>query len=277
MTTRILWFCGPVMSVLLASAPTRTSAQGTGDQVYHACYIPLVGVVYRIKAPGLPTACLSRYHVEFQWNAQGPKGDRGETGAPGPAGNLALAGQTCPASYFVTGFSSIGGLVCRNAAGEEVSTTPPPPPANALDGIWGINPALSLTCTSTYGNVSVKVNAVRTQVTPANQLSVTLFGELRALGITSIQNFVTIDFGPVPSTLTFPISGSGTGSMLAQPPLSGTVNYAFSGVFASASALSGSIDVSADNLRVTVEIPGFPTTSVALNCPPISGTYTAAK
>ena len=33
MTTRILWFCGPVMSVLLASAPTRTSAQGTGDQV----------------------------------------------------------------------------------------------------------------------------------------------------------------------------------------------------------------------------------------------------
>ena len=277
MTTRILWFCAPVMSLLLVSAPTQVSAQVTGDQVFHACYIPLVGVVYRIKAPGLPTSCLARYHVEFQWNAQGPRGERGETGAAGAPGNLALAGQTCPATYFVTGFSSSGGLVCRNVAGEEVSTPPNPPPANALDGLWGLSPAVSLTCTSTFGSASVKVVGVRTQVTPAGHLLVTLFGEIRIL-LASLQlSFVTTDFGPVPSSLAFPISGSGSGSMLAPAPLSGTINYAFSGVFASASALSGSVDVSADNLRLTVDVPGLGPTTVGVTCPSISGTYTATK
>ncbi|MEA2706776.1 MAG: hypothetical protein QOH22_1564, partial [Gemmatimonadaceae bacterium] len=90
MTKRILWSCTTALSLLLAIEPAEVSAQTTGDQVLHACYIPLVGVVYRIKAPGLPNACLARSHVEFSWNTQGPKGDRGDAG---PAGNLALAGQ----------------------------------------------------------------------------------------------------------------------------------------------------------------------------------------
>jgi hypothetical protein len=277
MTTRSLSIYASVLSLCLISAPDQVSAQGTADQIFHACYIPLVGVVYRIKAPGLPTACLARTHVEFEWNARGERGETGATGATGAPGNLALAGQNCPTTYFVTGFTSSGGLVCRNAAGEEVSTPPSPPPANALDGLWGLNPAPSLTCTSTLGNISVKINGIRTLVTSANHLSVTLFGELRILGVLLPRDFVTVDFGAVPTSLTFPISGSGSGSMIAPLPLSGTVNYEFTGVFASANSVSGSVNVSADNLRVTVETPGFPTTTVGLTCPTISGTFTAAK
>jgi Collagen triple helix repeat (20 copies) len=63
--------------------------------------------------------------------ATGPKGDTGATGATGPAGatgppgpkgdpgELSLANQTCPAGAFVTGFNSVGHIVCSNV-------TPPP-------------------------------------------------------------------------------------------------------------------------------------------------------
>jgi hypothetical protein len=61
----------------------------------------------------------------------GPKGDTGATGAtgavgpagpPGPKGDpgeLALANQTCPTGASVTGFDSVGHIVCSNV-------TPPP-------------------------------------------------------------------------------------------------------------------------------------------------------
>jgi hypothetical protein len=58
----------------------------------------------------------------------GPKGDTGATGATGPAGpagpkgdpgELSLANQTCPTGAFVTGFDSVGHIVCSNV-------TPPP-------------------------------------------------------------------------------------------------------------------------------------------------------
>jgi hypothetical protein len=61
----------------------------------------------------------------------GPKGDTGATGATGPAGpvgppgpkgdpgELSLANQTCPTGASVTGFDSVGHIVCSNV-------TPPP-------------------------------------------------------------------------------------------------------------------------------------------------------
>jgi hypothetical protein len=59
----------------------------------------------------------------------GPKGDTGATGATGPAGpagpigppgpGVDLANQTCPTGAFVTGFNSLGNIVCSNV-------TPPP-------------------------------------------------------------------------------------------------------------------------------------------------------
>src|SRR3954469_13793485 len=96
MTNRILCSLAAAMLAPLGLMPVPAIAQTTGDQVLYACYIPLVGVVYRIKEPGLPVACLGRNHVEFHWNAQGPRGERGEAGTPG---NLLLAGQSCPTGY----------------------------------------------------------------------------------------------------------------------------------------------------------------------------------
>lgn len=45
----------------------------------------------------------------------GPAGAVGPVGPQGPAGNLALAGQSCPEGQFVTGFDSLGDLICGPA------------------------------------------------------------------------------------------------------------------------------------------------------------------
>src|SRR4051794_14301718 len=50
---------------------------------------------------------------------QGPKGDTGATGPQGPAGPNRLPNQTCPSGAFVTGFDTLGNIVCSNV-------TPPP-------------------------------------------------------------------------------------------------------------------------------------------------------
>jgi hypothetical protein len=51
---------------------------------------------------------------------KGDKGDKGDTGPTGPPGpGVDLAGQTCPAGAFVTGFNAAGNIVCSNV-------TPPP-------------------------------------------------------------------------------------------------------------------------------------------------------
>jgi len=42
----------------------------------------------------------------------GPQGPQGPAGPQGQSGLLALAGLSCPANYFVTGFSSSGSLIC---------------------------------------------------------------------------------------------------------------------------------------------------------------------
>jgi hypothetical protein len=42
----------------------------------------------------------------------GPKGDKGDPGEPGPAGDLALAGLTCPPGKFLVGFDDNAGLIC---------------------------------------------------------------------------------------------------------------------------------------------------------------------
>jgi hypothetical protein len=89
------------LSLLAAlGVASAARAQSPTPQVLRACYVPVVGLVYRIGEPGLPEHCLGPKHVEFSWNATGPKGDKGDRGDPG---NLALAGRTCPAGQFVTG------------------------------------------------------------------------------------------------------------------------------------------------------------------------------
>ena len=43
---------------------------------------------------------------------QGDKGERGDPGEQGPAGNIALAGRTCPPGAFMVGFQANGDLAC---------------------------------------------------------------------------------------------------------------------------------------------------------------------
>jgi len=67
----------------LAAIPQGLQAQ---EVVLTACYVPNVGVVYRIKADGLPEACTEETHVEFSWNMEGPAGPEGVGGPEGPEG-----------------------------------------------------------------------------------------------------------------------------------------------------------------------------------------------
>jgi hypothetical protein len=271
MTKRISGLCLGVAALVFLSAPTAASAQTTGD-VLHACYIPLIGVVYRIKAPGLPVQCLSKYHVEFQWNAQGPKGDRGETGA---AGNLGLAGQKCPTGYFLTGFTASGALTCNNVNGEEVPPAPIPPVTSALEGLWTFASPLSLRCnTQPLGvNVSYTASGMTTSISSAGHLFATLFGSVSTSLGTSQGDLGIVDMGIPPTPLTFPLSISGSGAFDPRPPLGGSVSYTFSGAFTSANSLSTSLSVSANGLVISLVGIGI----VDLACTPVSANITATK
>lgn len=55
-------------TVAVVGASTPVSAQeAPAPTVYHACYVPLTGTVYRIKEAGLRTSCSSTSHIEFSW------------------------------------------------------------------------------------------------------------------------------------------------------------------------------------------------------------------
>ena len=81
-----------LIAVALLSAPTTVQAQ---EVVLTACYVPDVGVVYRIKAAGLPDVCTETTHVEFSWNMEGPAGPSGPAGPAGPSGStpVVFAGE----------------------------------------------------------------------------------------------------------------------------------------------------------------------------------------
>jgi hypothetical protein len=60
------------LAVFAAAALLPASAQAQGSapaapKTFHACYVPLIGTVYRIKEPGLPEACFTNRHVAFSW------------------------------------------------------------------------------------------------------------------------------------------------------------------------------------------------------------------
>jgi hypothetical protein len=273
MTNRILCSLAAAMLAPLGLMPVPAIAQTTGDQVLYACYIPLVGVVYRIKEPGLPVACLGRNHVEFHWNAQGPRGERGEAGTPG---NLLLAGQSCPTGYFVSGFNQFGGLDCRNSSGEAVPPTPVPPTSNPLEGLWGLTAILTMRCTSTLGTAMFSVVSMRTELSASGHLLATLYGPISFPGFFTETGIATLDMGSVPSPLVFPFATSGSGNTAAPSPLVGSVAYSFSGSFASATQFSGTVEVTPD-LTIRVAFPGVPPVETALNCPPFAGRIDAVK
>ncbi len=90
-----------LFAICLASAaiPQGLQAQAT---ILTACYVPDVGVVYRIKETGLPGACTETTHVEFSWNMEGPVGPQGATGAQGATGPEGPSGGSIPDDGSVT-------------------------------------------------------------------------------------------------------------------------------------------------------------------------------
>jgi hypothetical protein len=92
-------------AALVVLLPRGAAAQSSAPRTLHACYVPVSGVVYRIKAPGLPQECFTSRHVQFTWVDQGapgpagpagPPGADGAAGPPGPAGPDGAAGPPGP-------------------------------------------------------------------------------------------------------------------------------------------------------------------------------------
>jgi hypothetical protein len=162
-------FMSVALVMTLAAVPMARAQSDPSPKVLSACYVPEVGLVYRIGEPGLPDHCLGPKHVQFSWNAEGPKGEKGDQGDPGPPGTASLAGHVCPAGTFVIGFDSSGGLLCS------VIDEANPPPTNPFEGMWTFDPAVVMECPGTpIGAVNLNVSGLTTRLVSADQMVVTL-------------------------------------------------------------------------------------------------------
>ncbi|MDH3269993.1 MAG: collagen-like protein [Gemmatimonadota bacterium] len=63
----------------------------------YACYIPRLGLVYRVKGEGLRDQCHSQRHVAFSWSELGSPNSEGVPGPEGPMGPQGPQGETGPA------------------------------------------------------------------------------------------------------------------------------------------------------------------------------------
>jgi hypothetical protein len=89
-------------SALVALSAGSAAAQTTTSPTFYACYVPSSGTVYRIKEPGLRTACSAPTHMEFSWSENGsggpgPQGPAGPQGPVGPVGPMGAQGSAGPA------------------------------------------------------------------------------------------------------------------------------------------------------------------------------------
>ena len=220
--------------------------------------------MYRVRQADTKQDC-DKDDVLFSWNAVGPgglpgeRGEKGEQGAQGQPGNLALAGQSCPTGFFVSGFSSTGSIICRNSAGEEPhDPPPPPPPPGAYDGGWTVAPRLSSHCGFFF---EFDVNAVDTQVS-GSTLTLTLKGGVGAL---SIPYSLLMPLAYNEATHEFQGSAMGNKSV---GDVDLTVSFTVSGQF-----------VSTSRFTATVAATGYTDNSLTgrQNCDPINTTVTEAE
>ena len=54
-------------TIAVVAAVTSARSTAGAPAVFHACFVPLTGTVYRIKETNLKPACTSTSHVEFSW------------------------------------------------------------------------------------------------------------------------------------------------------------------------------------------------------------------
>ena len=138
---RVRWLLGGAVVGSIVAGGAAFAAIPDSSGVINGCYQKNVGNL-RVIDPSAGDSCRPS-EIGISWSqtgpqgppgpqgVQGPKGDTGATGATGatgpagPAGpkgdpgELSLANQTCPTGAFVTGFDSVGHIVCSNV-------TPPP-------------------------------------------------------------------------------------------------------------------------------------------------------
>jgi hypothetical protein len=132
---RVRWLLGGAVVGAFVAGGAAFAAIPDSSGVINGCYQKNVGNL-RVIDPSAGDSCRPS-EIGISWSQTGPqglvgpagpKGDTGATGATGPAGpagpkgdpgELSLANQTCPTGAFVTGFDSVGHIVCSNV-------TPPP-------------------------------------------------------------------------------------------------------------------------------------------------------
>lgn len=108
MLTRVVrsrWFAAMVGATLAAvvAGGSAVLADHQSDGAIHGC-VKNRGGALRIVSD--PSQCDPKTETAIAWDRQGLDG------AQGLPGNLALAGQQCPAGHAVSGFDAAGDLVC---------------------------------------------------------------------------------------------------------------------------------------------------------------------
>ena len=94
---------GGLVMLFLALGFGLVSAQSE-NVVYYACVNNASGTIQMISEEEV----CNNNEIHIQWNQVGPQGPQGE------AGNLALAGQSCPPYHFLSGFDGEGNILCAN-------------------------------------------------------------------------------------------------------------------------------------------------------------------
>jgi hypothetical protein len=262
---KTLKMLAPMIVAALVIRPVDVRAQTPAEPaLLYACYIPGLGVTYRIKEGNLPTACVSPKHVEFSWNqagAKGDKGDKGDRGEPGASADVDLAGKQCPIKYFITGITPSGDLICRDAAGVLYVPPPPPPPPpppafdpSPYDGTWTVSPALTPQCIGSAASVvasylgsltggTVKRTAVD-ELTFTPRLNGLVGGALRMPMVVPYREGTLVEVDVTVANFPWDV-GDG----------SGTVAGRLVGSFTSTSAFAGSVSFA---IKGDVRVAGFP-------------------
>jgi hypothetical protein len=86
-----------VVAIVVALARTNpVFAQSVANDSIKACFVPASGTIYRVGTASAPPACVDPSHIPFHFNARGPQGSKGDSGAAGPKGAQGDSGLRGP-------------------------------------------------------------------------------------------------------------------------------------------------------------------------------------
>lgn len=259
-------FVSTLAAVAAALAATLGAAPSAGAQtVFHACYVPASGTVYRIKAPSTPQNCLQPTHVAFSWT----DGAGGGGGGVSAHGALTGLGNDDHTQYLLANGN-------RNAQGFTVlsqlggAATPLPSfPQQSSGMIWmgekgafrvGVNTTGGWTAAkigdysmsfgdeseaSGYASLSAGSNAKATNyyATAIGFETVASGYNSTAVGLQSVafgSNSMALNGGNATGTSSFALDGTASGSdaVTFKGTASGTHSFAFNGTASGAESIA---------------------------------------